>query len=291
MDRLVTVIIATAARPERGAVLRRAIDGVCAQQPVPEVIVVVNGGSFDSTLVAALQADTRVRYDYQALGSYPAAQRRGRELVRTEFFCFLDDDDELLDGSLSLRLECMMQTDRPDVAVCTGLRRVGNDDFPCNTPLPAAGDDLMLDLLRQNWFASSAPLFRTETIGLEFFDGQTKYYEWTLLGFRLFASRRRFAFIETPGYRLHDSAVSLSKNPAGVLFMPELLEQLLGLGPTPAARSKLLRRLANAHHICAATEIAAGHRLKAWRHHLHSLVLPGGWAFLTFTRRFLWPAG
>ena len=117
-----TVVIATAARPERASALRRAIDSVCAQVPAPEVVVVVNGSTFDPAIVDALKADRRIRYDYRELGSYPAAQRRGRELVRTAFFCFLDDDDELLPDSIALRLDRMSGADRPDVVVGSGLR-------------------------------------------------------------------------------------------------------------------------------------------------------------------------
>jgi glycosyltransferase involved in cell wall biosynthesis len=289
MNRQVSVIIATAARPERAAALRRAIDGVCGQQPAPELIVVVNGSTFDPALVQALQGDPRLRYAYQTVGSYPAAQRRGRELVRTQFFCFLDDDDELLEGSLACRLQRMQQPDAPDVVICDGVRRAVAGDVAFCEHQPGAGDDLMLDLLRENWFASSAPLFRSATVELDFFDGHTKYYEWTMLAFRLLIARRRFAFVAERGFRLHDSPGSLSKSPAGVRFTPELLNQLLELGPPPAVRVRLRRRLAAAHHACADLERAEGHPCAAWRHHLRSLIMPGGLNYLSYTRHLLRP--
>jgi len=290
MKRLISVVIATAARPERAQALGRAIASAHDQQPVPEIIVVVNGTGFDPAVAQQLQDDPRVRYDYQALGSYPAAQRRGRELVRTPYFCYLDDDDELLPGSLATRLDRIDQTDQPDLVVSDGLRRVGDADVGFCERRPAAGEDLMLDLLRENWFASAAPLFRSATVELDFFDGQTKYFEWTLLAFRLLAAGRRFVLIPDQGFRLYDSPVSLSKNPGGVLASPDLLRQLLALDPPPAVRDRLRRRLANAHHGCADAERQAGHAGAAWRHHLQSLLMPGGLAYLSFTRRLLWPS-
>lgn len=283
----VTVVIATAARPERAAALRRAIEGVLAQQPAPELVVVVNGSGFDAALDAELRADTRLRHDYQALGSYPAAQRRGRELVRTPCFCFLDDDDELLPGSIATRLARLQAADAPDVVVGAGVRAEPQGDRPYAERLPRDGEDAALELLRENWFASAAPLFRSATVGLEFFDGQTRHFEWTLLGFRLATQQRRFAFVHEPGFRIHESAVSLSKNPAGTLFSPELLARLLALTPVPALQHRLRQRLAAAHHACAELEWRSGHARSAWRHHLKSLALPGGWRYAPFTRHLL----
>ena len=285
--RAVSVIIATAARAERAAALRRAIDGVAALEPTPEIIVVVNGSGCDPSVVRWLQSDRRVRYDYQTLGSYPAAQRRGRELVRTPFFAFLDDDDELLEGSLARRLARMAAPDAPDVVVSAGLRHDGRSERPYVSHLPAEGDDLMLELLRENWFASSSPLFRSERVGIEFFDGQTKHYEWTLIGFRLLAAGRRFGIVDTPGFRVNDSPQSLSKNPTATLFTPVLLGRLLAMATRPAVRDALRRRLAAAHHACADFEWRAGHLGTAWRHHLKSLWLPGGMRYLTFSRHLL----
>ncbi len=282
-----SVIIATAARSERTAALRHAIDSACTLDPTPEVIVVANGSGCDPSILEWLQADERVRYDYQPVGSYPAAQRRGRELVRTPFFCFLDDDDELLEGSLALRLDRMALVDAPDIVVSAGLRRTGSTDEPYAERLPDEGDDLMLDLLRENWFASSAPLFRSARVGVEFFDGQTPRYEWTLLAFRLLTAGRRVAFVRAAGFRVHDSAVSLSKNPAGTAFTPILLHRLLGMAPQAAVRSVLRHRLASAHHAIADAEWHAGRRGAAWRHHLKSLLLPGGVRYLAFSRRLL----
>jgi glycosyltransferase involved in cell wall biosynthesis len=284
-----TVVIATAARPERAAALRRAIDSVCTQVPAPEVVVVVNGNTFDAALVEALKADPRIRCDYRELGSYPAAQRRGRELVRTAFFCFLDDDDELLPDSIALRLDRMAAPDYPDVVVGAGLRSVAGGDRPYAERMPVDGQDIMLELLRENWLASPSALFRSEAVTIDFFDGKTKYFEWTLLGFRLVNAGRRFAVFDRPVFRVHNSEESLSKNPGGIVFAPVLLRQLLGLAASPTVRAELRTRLSSAHHACADHEWHQGHAALAWRHHLRSLVLPGGARYLLYTRHLLLP--
>ena len=285
----VTVIIATAARPERAEALQRAIAGVNAQRPIPELLVVVNGAGFDKALVESLKSDPRVRYDYLNVGSYPAAQRRGRDLVRTAFFCYLDDDDELLPGSIAARLERAKQADQPDIVVCDGVRHVGERDIAFCDCRPVAGTDLMLDLLRQNWFASTAPLFRSDSIVPAFFDGKTKYFEWTLIAFRVLSAGRRMVLIDDLGFRLHDSPASLSKNPLGTLATPALLNQLLDFDPPRLVRDELRRRLAKAHHACSDLEHHNGNHLAAWRHHLRSIALPGGLAYLAYTRRLVLP--
>ena len=286
---LVSVIIATAAKAERAVALRRAIDGALAQEPRPEVVVVVNGAAYDPPLFEALSSRPGVRREYLEVGSYPAAQRRGRELVRTEYFCYLDDDDELLPGSIAARLGRLQASDKPDVVVASGVRRLADADVAYCERRPADEDDLMLSILGDNWFASPAPLFRSARVGVEFFDGRTQWFEWTLLALRLLTAGRRFAFVDTVGFRLHDSPISLSKESRGKPHVPAFLTQLLRLQPgLPEHVCRAIRRrLSDAHHACSDLERERGNPLHAWRHHLRSLLLPGGLRYLAYTRHLV----
>jgi glycosyl transferase family 2 len=216
--------------------------------------------------------------------SYPAAQRLGRSHVATPYFCFLDDDDELLPGSIAARLAHVQAHPDVDVVVARGYRCIDGVDKPDGATFPANDSELLVSLLRHNWFASPAALFATERVGGEFFDGETKYYEWTLMAFRLAAAGRRFGFVEDYGYRLHESPVSLSKESGSTLAVPEVLHALQRLSSSRAVRRELDRRLTHAYHDCSTLELSRGNRKLAWRHHLASLKGPGGLRYLSYTR-------
>lgn len=284
----VTVIIATALAPHRAALLDRAIESARAQAAVTEIVVVVNGERFDRAALARLQARAELRVEYLKVGSYPAAQRRGRELVTQPFFCYLDDDDELLPGSVDRRLELALSSGA-DVVVGNGYRSINGADVPFCRRLPDRGDDLAMAMFNENWFASCAPLFNTASVTLDFFDGHTKYLEWTLILFKLLAAGKRFDFVPHFGFRIYDTATSLSKDEQGVFAAPEVLHAVLKLDPSPQVRRQVRTRLARAHHVCAEVELRRGRYVSAWRHHLKSLAYPGGLAYLTYTRRLFAP--
>jgi glycosyltransferase involved in cell wall biosynthesis len=279
-----SVVIATTAVEARKAALRRAIAGALAQEPRPAVIVVVNGVRYDRALYEELKAMQAITLVYSEVPSYPAAQRLGRSHVATPYFCFLDDDDELLPGSIAARLAHMQAHPHVDVVVARGYRCVDGVDKPDGAAFPASDSELLVSLLRHNWFASPAALFATARVGGEFFDGETKYYEWTLMAFRLSAAGRRFGFVEDYGYRLHESPVSLSKESGSTLAVPEVLHALQRLSSSTAVRKELERRLTHAYHDCSTLELSRGNRRLAWRHHLASLKGPGGLRYLSYTR-------
>jgi glycosyltransferase involved in cell wall biosynthesis len=283
----VSVVIATAALPERRAALLHAIDSALDQTPRPTVVVVVNGLRFDREVYSQLERHSGVTLAYSEQPSYPAAQRLGRTLVRSDYCCFLDDDDELLPGSIESRVARAERADRPDVVVSAGYRRVGPSDVPCSESLPREGEDLRLHLLGQGWFASCAPLMRCETVDESFFDGSTRYFEWTLIAFRLIAAGKRFVFVDQPGFRINESAVSLSKDVGGVRSLPDFVHKLLSTAPPEHVRRVLRRRLSRAHHACASLELGDGQLARAWSHHLSSLVTPGGLSYLLYTRYLL----
>ncbi len=284
----VTVLIATAAQSARVQALKRAIASALDQVPKTHVMVIVNGTSYDRALFAELETDTRIELHYSKVGSYPAAQRLGRSLVRTPYFCFLDDDDMFLSGSIAARLSRAQQDDAPDVVVSNGFRLKPEGDVPnYDPPLPDPDSDLLHSLLQRNWFASCAPLFRSDRVDLSFFDGESKYFEWTLLAYRLLLAKRSFAFVPHFCFRLTDSSVSLSKDEASRFAEPTFLICMIQMNPPKHVRRILLRRLANAHHGCSVTAAKRGEQAAAWRHHLRSLAYPGGLRYVSYTRHLI----
>src|SRR4051794_10798550 len=105
----VSVIIPTTCEAHRCSSLQRAIASVQSQQGVAvKVIVVVNGARVDPSCYQQLQRMPGLKVSYRSEGSAPLAQHAGRLLVDTEYFAFLDDDDEYLAGALEARVQPML---------------------------------------------------------------------------------------------------------------------------------------------------------------------------------------
>jgi hypothetical protein len=144
----------------------------------------------------------------------------------------------------------------------------------------------MLALGKQNWLASCAGLFRSATITADFFSNPAPYVEWTYLAYRLSVARRMH-FVDVAGYRIHESATSLSKSDAYLNAELEVLQRVLAL-PLPAKVARAIRKKrGRTHHDCASRHLERGRMGAAWSHHLKSLVHPGGLSWLLYSRKLL----
>jgi glycosyltransferase involved in cell wall biosynthesis len=291
MERLpgVSVIIPTAAWTARGAALRRAIASVLAQEGVDlEVIVVVNGPDHDRDLLAKLRADPRLRVEFRAEASLPAAHRHGRRLVSKPYFSFIDDDDEFLPGALRTRATTMMEDDSIDVVATNGVW--GGDAGGSHIP-HAAGveDDALGALLRSNWLGSCGALFRTATVTEDFFDGRTRHYEWTMIAFRIALAGLRVRFLDVPTYRMNETENSLSRSDEYFMAAPGFLESLLEHPLQPRHRGQIHRKRLAALHYLAEYCCVRGNLGMAWRFHLRSMRGRYGLKYAVFTRRLVMP--
>lgn len=267
--------------------LSRAIESALSQTSVAvELIVLVNGNRYDPELLDRLRADARLRVVYQEEGSLPAALRHARTLVTGEYFTFVDDDDEYLPNALRIRLEPMLTNLTLDVVATNGyraapddVRYIGNADAINRDPLAA-----MID---QNWLASCGGLFRSSAIHAEYFDGKTKYFEWTLLAYRILFAGHKVLFLDAPTYRINDSPGSLSKSLEYRRASAGFIEYLLTLHPPRRIAYALKRKLSAAQHDLSSQLLKSGDRKNAWRFHLKSLSGPGAWRYLIYTRRLL----
>lgn len=290
MTPTVTVIICTLAEQHRQASLLRAIasaHAACAQ-PV-QILVVVNGQRRANAVLLLLQGMEDIRLVSLPEPSLPKACLAGRRAVNTPFFCFLDDDDELLPGSLDMRLVPLESASAVDVVAGNGyVHRNGTDRllYQHLDRVPAAP---LHALFTENWLASCGALFRSDSVDTTYFENFHAYAEWTWLAFQLGMAGKTIAVVDQPTFRIHDTPGSASKTPAYHKAHASLHQKMLASAP-PADIAKLIRRHMGARlHTEADALRRNGTFLPAWAAHLRSLTYPGGLRYLSFSRHLLVP--
>ncbi|MBV8069643.1 MAG: glycosyltransferase, partial [Acidobacteriaceae bacterium] len=137
----------------------------------------------------------------------PAAILFGRQLCKTEYFCFLDDDDVLLPAALATRLKAI-QDEQADVVVTSGI---GTDGTRTLLDPVAVRADPLGEFLKRNWLTSCAGLYRASTVTDVFFKDLLNYLEWSCVAIRLLESGKKLIFHEAITYQLFDTANSASK--------------------------------------------------------------------------------
>ena len=285
----ITVVIPTTCEAKRAHSIRRAVDGVLAQHGVDvSLVIVVNGKRFDPALLCSLANDSRIVVHRLDEPSYPAACRHGRSLVATEYFAYLDDDDEFLPNALATRVAPMLADPSVDFVATNGYLEVGGSESIAYAPSARIDDEPLEELLRANWLQPCGNLFRSASVTLEDFDGTTKYYEWTLLAFRL-SQRLKLRFLNVPTYRKHDTPDSLYKSAGVVEGAVVVLDMLAAMNTKASLRSTLARLRGGALHAISDFHRAAGNYGAAWRYHAASLMHPRGWRYLPYTRHLLLP--
>jgi len=287
-DRAVTVIVPSRGQAERLDALRCAIESIAAQQDVHAIpLIVLNGSDVCPRVEAALRADGRVRVVTQGESSLPNAYLVGRQAVETPWFATLDDDDLLLPGALARRVEELER--RPDhaVVVTNGYRRDGGQDVVhIQPPLDVAADPLRA-LPRRNWLLPGSWLCRSAMVGPAVFDGMPRCLECTFLAAR-FASELRMVWIDEPTVVYHvGSPLAVTRSRDYIVGQMDALRVILALPLPDDVRRALRRHMAGDYHDAADYDWRAGSLRSAWRWHVASLLEPGGWRHVTFTRHLL----
>ena len=282
----VSVILPTTALPERAALLRRAIQSIIDQDGVYTVpLIVINGLQRDSDLVRELQADRRVRVVLLDDAHLPRALAAGWDMVETEWFAELDDDDVLLPGALSYRARALAEHAEWDVVVTNGIRRTAGHDIVHLDDLPTLRQDPLRALTRGNWLLPGSWLCRTRSCGRWLFDGMPALQ---------CATRFRLEFLERPTVVWHgDTPGAASTSPEYVFAGVAAHRRFLELDLPADVRRSILRTLPRVHNGVAKLHLRDRRLREAWASHLRSLRGPGGWRQLPFTRhliRALWPS-
>jgi glycosyltransferase involved in cell wall biosynthesis len=284
---LISVIIPTTCEEGRWASLQRAIASVGTQQGVEvRMIVVVNGDRVAPHCLSQLRAMPNMTVLNQALGSAPLAQRLGRQAVQTEYFCFLDDDDEYLPGGLWHRVQPMLADASLAFTASNGYRALDGRDRLAVQRSSAIATGPLEALCDENWLSSCGGLYRSAAVGADYFDNPAPFYEWTYLAYKL-ARALPMAWVDAPTFRINDTPSSLSKSGAFRASEAQVLERILALGLPETAARPLRLKIGRTYHGLASESIDQGRPGPAWRYHIKSLRQPGGWRYLLYTRKLL----
>lgn len=283
----ISVIIPTTCEARRWDSLKRAISSVTLQENVDvEVIVAVNGTRFDPGCYEELRNMPGLNVVYLEEGNLPRAVKLARSLVTAPFFAFLDDDDEYLPGALWRRLQPLLADETVGYVAANGYSHVDGRDEQAVMNVEAVQRDPLRALLRENWLASCGGLYRSGSVSSDYFDGKTRYLEWTLLAYKL-ASSMRMVFVDEPTYRIHDSPGSLSKSEAYREAEIGVLNQILALELPADVKNGLRIKMGRAYHSLSNHYRRRGDLKRAWSCHLTSLRYPEGFRYLTYSRRLL----
>jgi hypothetical protein len=271
----VTIIIPTLCRRERRPLLMRAIGSLAGQAGVSyRVLLAVNGKEFDPDLLAELAAAPSVDVLRIEEASLPNALRHAREAVGTEFFGFLDDDDEYLPGALETRLAPLRADPSLDAVVTNGYIDRGAGQELWQPDSAAVRRDPLGSLLAgNNWLASCGALFRSRSVAPDCFHEWILYREWTVLAFRMVTRDLSVCFLPDITFRVNDSPGSLSKSRAAHVAMASALvvHRMLSFPLPEDLRDGVYRRLADELHDAAAGYLQMGDLPAARRCHISSL--------------------
>ncbi len=285
------VVIPTTCEATRWESLQRAIKSALYQTGVQvRVIVVVNGTRFDPPSYKQLREMKGPEVLYRETGGVSGAQRLGRMQVTSPYFAFLDDDDEYLPGGLAARLQPLLENDAIDFVASNGYDHCAGYDSIRIEDAAAVQKDPLRALLSENWLASCGGLFRSARISSDYFDGETNYFEWTWLAYRL-TTERSMRFVDVPTFRVHDSPGSVSKSVDYRLAEIVILEKIAALSLPEDVGARLRIKRGKALHGLADYFRLRGMATLAWRYHLASLFNANGWSYLAYSRKLLpfWP--
>lgn len=287
----VTVLVPTLARLERREHLLRAIASIRSQDRVAALaLVIVNGEDADPELMAGLGAEPDVVVLRIPQRGIPAAFRAGRPAVTSTYFGALDDDDILLPGALTARVAALAADDAWDAVVTDGFIRSAEGDRRMRENFLDVAADPVREMFRGNWLLPGSWLCRTDRVGGWLFEDMPDHRECTWIGLQL-ATRARLAFLPVPTMVYHeDTPGGAHRNFAYCAAQPAAIRRFLTLPLPPDVRDQLRHSMAAAYHETAhRLLIEEGRRGAALRWHLRSLLAPGGFRHLLFTRKLLWP--
>jgi hypothetical protein len=220
--------------------------------------------------------------------SLPLALQIGREHVRTQFFSILDDDDFFLPNGLSHLYRGFRRYPEAHAIIGNAIMRRDGCEDSLNTPdFSLVRTEPLRTLVNNNWLVPGSALFRTEAIPETSFANIVKYLEWTYLA-AVLCKRHTLAFISEAVVVHHlGRPLSLDQSPEALFGRIRGLQAMLSLPLPNNVKHEFRRRLSAHFHDCSEECLRQENLFPAVRYHLHSLVRPGGWRYVSYTRHLL----
>jgi hypothetical protein len=268
----------------RAPLLRRALSGVLSQAGVETVpIVIFNGRDVDPSLAEEVAGEPHCRTLALEAADLPAALRAGRALVAEPWFAELDDDDQLLEGALALRVDVLARNPGSGAVVTNGICRGRGGDRLRIDDVRAVAVDPLRALVDGNWLLPGSWLCRTEAIPPSVFARIPRYLECTYLAARL-ATLTALEFVQEPTVVYHEQTPgSESKGIAYRVGQEPALRRILQLELPADVRREFERRLAPAAWDGARALASEGRLGAALLLYARALLHPGGLGLLRAT--------
>lgn len=285
----ITIIIPTMCTAMRAESLRRAIASIKTAGPgITSIMVAANGPNISPELIAELNQRPDLQVIRLEEGSSPRALTHAVPLVKSDYFGFLDDDDELLPNGLYQRLAKLQSEPNADIVLSNGYLRNSNGDQDYLRFLNDVPNDPLTAFFVENWLPSCGALFRKASVEPAYFQNYHPYAEWSWLAFRLALDKKRFCVLNEPTFRVYaDTPASLSKSSVYRQSYISLYQKMLSVSLPSHVRRIIQKRLSQAHHDVSSYALADGKLSQCIRHHMQSLKHPAGWIFFTYTRHII----
>lgn len=284
----VAVIIPTVCTSARADLLERAIDSIFLNKELLiQVIVVVNGDKFDQDLVHRLMNDDRLLILKQVTANVSMARLFGLSHSNSEYFCFLDDDDEFLPNGLMLRVNYLHDHPEIDVVVTNGVIHQGDSLVPFINEGEYKDINVELAISHMNWFASPASMFRSKSVDRELFNFNLRYFEWTYLLLLLVENKIKIKYVAHKTFiKNENNKDSVSKSIGYAKAYPDFLLSLGVIKLPSRIRGILDKKYIDALHGLSELYLNEGNIKDAWLTHL-KCIKKGGWSYLSYTRHLI----
>lgn len=285
---VVTVIIPTTAEAKREMQIKRCIDSIRASSVDPvQILMVVNGARYDEAVCRWVKAQPDIQFEYVDMPSAPNAVLCGRRLVQTPYFTTLDDDDEFVALATDVKLQVLENDCEADLVVTNTTHIRGDQVATWYSRLSEVPADPLTSMFFQTWLNSGNALYRTSSIGVEYFEDWKPFAEWTWLAYKLAIAGKKVSVIDTGLNIINVTSGSLSQSTAYEKSYLTLFESMLNAGPPPHVATMIKWKISAYWHDRAERLLREQRRTRALMCHLRSLLQPGGLKYVSFSRHFL----
>lgn len=201
-----------------GEYLREAISSVLTQSYDDLELIVVDGGSRDSTDSVAQSFGSDPRFIYVKKPGYgiSAARNHGIKIARGEIVAFLDGDDLFLKDKLLKQIRFFERHGRKGICYTDKIyfNSATGKEMPC-TYYPFSGD-IFYYLKRNNFIHPTTVMAKRDEFSKDLFDESLPSHEDWELFLRLSARGVRFIFMNEPLSKIRVRERSVSQDSGGM---------------------------------------------------------------------------